>query len=105
MLEGKIEFIDKGENLFLKPNDRLIENKQTGKITMDQVDASNFSSWIGGKIYFDNESLEDLSLRLERWYDIEFVFEKTNIKSYKFTGVINKDNSLDYSLRINTVNK
>ena len=100
LLEGKIEFIDKGENVFLKPNDRLIENKQTGKITTDQVEASNYSSWIGGKIYFDNESLEDLSLRLERWYDIEFVFEKSNIKAYKFTGVINKDKSLDYSLRI-----
>lgn len=100
LLEGKIEFIDKGENVFLKPNDRLIENKQTGKITIDQVEASNYSSWIGGKIYFDNESLENLSLRLERWYDIEFVFEKPNIKSYKFTGVINKNKSLDYSLRI-----
>lgn len=100
LLEGKIEYIKTQENVFLKPNDRIIENKNTGKVSVDQVKATEFSSWIGGKIYFDNESLESLSLRLERWYDIEFVFEKESIKNYKFTGVINKDKSLDYSLRI-----
>ena len=100
LMEGQIEFIKKGKSLFLKPNERLIENKNTGEVTIDKVDASLSSSWIGGKILFDNESLEDLSLRLERWYDMNFVFEKEIIKSYKFTGVINKDKSLDYCLRI-----
>ncbi|MBV5311940.1 MAG: FecR family protein [Prolixibacteraceae bacterium] len=100
LLEGEIEYSNQGKNVFLKPNERITENKNTGETVIDQVDGSIFSSWIGGKIYFDNESLEDLSLRLERWYDMEFVFEKENIKSYKFTGVINKDKSLDYSLRI-----
>jgi len=100
LLEGKIEYANQGKNVFLKPNERITEDKNTGATTIDQVDASIYSSWIGGKIYFDNESLQDLSLRLERWYDMEFVFEKENIKSYKFTGVINKDKSLDYSLRI-----
>lgn len=100
LLEGQIEYVENEESIFLKPNERLIENKNTGEITIDQVDAALYSSWIGGKILFDNESLEDLSFRLERWYDINFVFEKENIKSYKFTGVINKDKSLDYCLRI-----
>lgn len=100
LLEGKIEYLNQGKNVFLKPNERITENITSRETTIDQVDASSYSSWIGGKIYFDNESLEDLSLRLERWYDTEFVFEKENIKSYKFTGVINKDKSLDYSLRI-----
>lgn len=100
LLEGKVEYINQGKNVYLKPNDRVVENKTSGEMTVDRVDASTYSSWIGGKIYFENESLEDLSLRLERWYDMEFVFESENIKSYKFTGVINKDKSLDYSLRI-----
>jgi ferric-dicitrate binding protein FerR (iron transport regulator) len=100
LLEGEIEYSNQGKNVFLKPNERITENKISGETTVYQVDASIYSSWIGGKIYFDNEALEDLSLRLERWYDTEFVFEKENIKSYKFTGVINKDKSLDYSLRI-----
>lgn len=100
LLEGKIEYSNQGKNVFLKPNERVTEDENTGATIIDQVDASIYSSWIGGKIYFDNESLEDLSLRLERWYDMEFAFEKENIKSYKFTGVINKDKSLDYSLRI-----
>ena len=100
LLEGEIEYSREGKSVVMKPNDRVREHPNTGKITVDRVDASVYSSWIGGKIFFDTESLEDLSLRLERWYDIAFVFEKEKIKSYKFTGVINKDKSLDYTLNI-----
>lgn len=100
LIEGEIEYLQKDKNILLKPNDRITEDKNTGEIIVDQIDASISSSWIGGKTYFDNESLEDLSKLMERWYDVEFVFEKPNIKSYKFSGVINKDRSLDYSLSI-----
>lgn len=100
LLEGKVEYINQSKNIFLKPNERVVEDKHSGEMIVDRVNAAIYSSWIGGKIYFENESLEDLSLRLERWYDMEFAFENENIKSYKFTGVINKDKSLDYSLRI-----
>ena len=100
LIKGEIEYNRQGETFIMKPNDRVTENINTGKISIDQVDASIYSSWIGGKIFFDTESLDDLSLRLERWYDVAFVFENEKIKSYKFTGVINKDKSLDYTLKI-----
>lgn len=100
LLEGKIEFSHQGKSIQMMPNDRIIVNKNTEEVTVDQVNASTYQSWIGGKINFDNETLENLALRLERWYDIEFEFEKPNIKAYKFSGVINKDKSLDYTLRI-----
>ena len=100
LLEGKIEFSHQGKFIQMMPNDRIIVNKNTEEVTVDRVNASTYQSWIGGKINFDNETLENLALRLERWYDIEFEFEKPNIKAYKFSGVINKDKSLDYTLRI-----
>lgn len=100
LIKGEIEYNRQGETFIMKPNDRVTENINTGKISIDQVDASIYSSWIGGKIFFDTESLDDLSLRLERWYDVAFGFETEKIKSYKFTGVINKDKSLDYTLKI-----
>ncbi len=84
----------------MTPNDRVVVNKNTEEVKVDQVNGTDYKSWIGGKINFDNESLENLALSLERWYDIEFEFEKPNIKAYKFSGVINKDKSLDYTLRI-----
>lgn len=100
LIEGKIEYLKKEKDIFLRPNDRITEDKNTGEMKVDQVVASTYSAWIGGKAYFDSKSLEDLSQLMERWYDVEFVFEKQNIKSYKFSGVINKDRSLDYALSI-----
>jgi ferric-dicitrate binding protein FerR (iron transport regulator) len=100
LLEGKIEFRNHGKAVDMSPNDRVVVNKNTEEVKVDQVNGTDYKSWIGGKINFDNETLENLALRLERWYDIEFEFEKSNIKAYKFSGVINKDKSLDYTLRI-----
>ncbi len=100
LLEGKIDFSNHEKKVEMKPNDRATILSNTNQINIDQVNAADYKSWIGGKINFDNETLEDLVPRLERWYDIEFEFEKPNIKQYKFSGVINKDKSLDYTLRI-----
>lgn len=100
LLEGKIEFKNLSKSIVMSPNDRVTVNKSTEEVAVDKVNGSEYKSWIGGKINFDNETLDDLVLRLERWYDIEFEFEKPNIRSYKFSGVINKDKSLDYTLRI-----
>jgi len=100
LLEGKIDFSNRNKTIEMNPNDRVVVNKNTEEVKVDQVNGTDYKSWIGGKINFDNESLENLALRLERWYDIEFEFEKPNIKAYKFSGVINKDKSLDYTLRI-----
>ena len=57
-------------------------------------------SWKGGKIYFNNETLQNLILQLERWYEVKFTFAHEHLKAYRFSGVINKDKTLNYTLRI-----
>jgi len=60
----------------------------------------NYMEWMNGKIYFDNSELDDLIFLLEQWYEAKFTFGNESLKSYMFTGVIDKRQSLDYNLNI-----
>ena len=100
LLEGNVEFIRKGKSVFIKPGEELVLSSQTGKIQKSVINTAEYTSWKGGKIYFNNKTLEDLTTQLERWYEVKFRFGSEKLKSYHFSGVINKDRSLDYTLNI-----
>lgn len=51
----------------LKPNDRYLDSK--GKISVSQVDVSDYISWKDGVYIFKNESLKNILTRLSRYYD------------------------------------
>ncbi len=47
-----------------------------------------------------NEGLPAIIEQLQRLYDIEFVFNKDELSSYTFTGVINHEKSIEYNLQL-----
>jgi len=100
LVEGKVEFLSDNESVMMKPGDQLLFSKDSGYVETKAVNTDEFTSWKGGKIYFNNETLLNLTKQLERWYEVSFTFENDRVKNYRFSGVINKDRSLDYTLRI-----
>lgn len=48
-------------------------------------------SWKNGELIFNNETFEELAIKLERWYDMKIHFEDNKIKDYKFTGAFDKE--------------
>lgn len=61
---------------------------------MNAVDASIFTAWKDGVFVLDNMNLEDLSLILSRWYDVDFFFVNEKVKENYFTGRMKKYESL-----------
>lgn len=49
------------------------------------------TSWMNNKLLFRNETFAELSLRLSRWYGVDFVFESAKLKDYRFTGEFEKE--------------
>lgn len=49
------------------------------------------TSWVENKIVFQDESLEELVPKLERWYNVSIHIESEEVKSYHFTGVFTKE--------------
>jgi len=63
------------ENIFLEKN----------------INTKNEMLWKEGKLIFTNETFADLSIKLERWYDVKIHFENEKIKEFRFTGVFDKE--------------
>jgi ferric-dicitrate binding protein FerR (iron transport regulator) len=100
LIEGKVEFTSNKKSVMMEPGDHIELSGKNGTISKNKVNTEEYTSWKGGKIYFNNETLLSLTLQLERWYEIKFSFQDEQVKSYRFTGVINKERSLDYTLNI-----
>ena len=100
LLEGKVEYRKDNHSIFITGGERITDNRLTGQIAVEQIDVLNYEGWINGKIDFDNEMLEDLTICLSRWYGVTLEFADESIKFYKFTGTISKDKPLDYTLKI-----
>jgi transmembrane sensor len=44
------------------------------------------TSWKENRLVFQDESFEDIARKMERWYNVAFVFENQNLKAERFTG-------------------
>ncbi|MCK3685731.1 FecR family protein [Maribellus sp. YY47] len=102
LVEGKIELLSpKGEKIIeLKPGEMASYNLSESKIYLSKVDTRFYSSWKDGKISFYNERLEPIIVKLERWYNVKFIFKDEEIKNYRFTGTILKNKPLYQVLEI-----
>lgn len=106
LIEGCVEFVTGDKSVFMKPGEKLKLNPASEKVTISKVNTDDYTAWKGGKIYFNNETLANLTIQLERWYEVKFRFGSEDVKNFRFSGVINKDKSLDYTLNIiQSINK
>jgi len=89
LIEGSVKVT--GANNFskiLKPNQQAV-NTSSGIEVID-VEAQFFVDWKEGFFMFNNESLESITNRVARWYDVKVVYEDPTLKSKTFIGTISK---------------
>lgn len=69
--EGSIALLnDEGKEIAkLKPGQKMILNKHSRKMFIEEVDTYLTTSWKDGKLIFKKTPLEDVAIRLERWFN------------------------------------
>ena len=92
LVSGKVDIQDmSGKSLVVMSPNQQVDFRH-GKISsVQEVDITRFVSWIDGKFYFNDMTLENIMSQLQRWYDIEVFFVDEELKSYPFTGVNRRD--------------
>lgn len=98
LVEGSVEVSSKKQSLILSPNQRSLFNGD--KIEKKNVDIKKYVSWVNGVFYFEEMTLEDVMIQIERWYDVDVFFTNQALKKKVFTGVIKKDLSIEKLLSI-----
>ncbi|MGQ7870735.1 FecR family protein [Sunxiuqinia sp. sy24] len=100
LLEGKITFSTSNESVDLKPSERIVISDRHRRIEKDWVDAEKVAAWKEGRYFYDNEKLTKIIEQMQRWYDVEFVFDANSLESYQFTGIINRDKTILYNIKL-----
>ena len=90
---GKISIEKGGETkLFLKPGQLVTYNKTTEKFKIRSVNASEYSAWKENKMYMHAESLEQLTAKLERKYNVQIRFVPERLEEeIHYTGVFSDE--------------
>ena len=89
--EGKVNILSENENGrvllgSLSPNQMAVFDVQNSTLKVRKVDPEKHIAWKDGRIVFKNDMLADVLLRLERWYNVKFVYDKKMMSDYAFTG-------------------
>ena len=100
LAHGTVVVGESGKEASLKPDEQFVLDRNTGKISIQQVDARKICAWKSGVLYFEGMSLEELAAKLSRWFDVQFFFTAEDLKKLKFTGSLKKYNSIDYALAL-----
>lgn len=77
--------MNKGSILLTK-NLEARYSKDKGQITRYETDASSAVLWKDNVLNFNNQSLTDIAVALERWFNVEIVIEDDKLHEYSYVG-------------------
>ncbi|MEQ2911200.1 FecR family protein [Butyricimonas faecihominis] len=99
LVEGAVMIARGEKEVLMKPNEQYQINLETGKGELKEVLPELYISWRDGKFYFKAYTFEELVEKLERWYDFTMFCTNESIKTRRFSGVVNKHESLQKMLK------
>ena len=102
LVEGKADILnEKGNSLVgLTPGESAVYFPEEKKIELRSISSNVLSAWRNGKFVIRDQRLEDIFKELSRWYNVEFRFEKQDLRDYRFTGNIKKSTTVQHVLKM-----
>lgn len=109
--EGSVNLgkIGSPKTILLKPRQKAVFIKKEGKINdsdlristgyhkeqfiiLEDVDTDLITSWKDNKLRFRSETFENLTVKLERWFNVKIHIENEKLKSKIFSGSFGEEN-------------
>lgn len=100
LVAGSVEISNKHEQLILLPQQQAISSSAGSGFEVKTVNTNIYTSWISGVFEFHNAPLGEIMEQLAQWYDIEIIYQNSQLKNLNFTGTLFRDNPITYSLQI-----
>ena len=90
LLRGKVSFDVKDKVYVLVPGEIATLNRESGETIVRKGDVAAIVDWKAGRFNFEDMSLEELTVKLSRWYGVTFVFSDEAVKKLRFSGAMTK---------------
>ncbi len=106
LVEGSISFRQNNDDnqQLIKPGQKIAYSQKENTIRVDNVDTDNYTAWRTGEYRFEQLTFEEVAKRMERIYNINFVFKNSEAKKIPFTGTFFSYESLDKILMVININ-
>lgn len=84
----------------ITPGEVFTYTKESGEVSVEKCDTELYTSWMAGEFKFRNMRLEEIMVKLNRWYNCEVVYEEPLLKELRFSGAAEKDRPVSYLLEM-----
>ena len=91
LVNGAVEVLYRDQLYRLKPGEQFEMQAGNECPEVKKVDVKLYMSWQEGIFRFQDMPLDELVLKLQRWYNVNFFFANESCRKYHFTGAIRKD--------------
>ncbi|MDR3220372.1 MAG: DUF4974 domain-containing protein [Dysgonamonadaceae bacterium] len=98
LVAGTVKLQTSSDTRILSPNQQAVINKTSDGISVRNVNASIYTSWIKGTFEFQNTPLSTIVEQLSRWYDVDMQFQSEELKHIRFTGAILRKKPLAFAI-------
>lgn len=69
------------------PGQRVVFDEKQAKLILSEGDVSQFSTWREGKLTFKNVPMNEVIMKLERWFNIDIELNDSSLLQYRYTAV------------------
>ncbi len=90
LLKGSVAFEAGEHTVVIQPGEQAIFDKAAKQTNLHQVNTEPFVAWTRHLFYFDQTSLEDIMHSLNRWYDLDIIYEDISLEDMNtlYTGKV-----------------
>lgn len=99
LFKGSVEIYKNDNKLVtLKPNERSF--LKDGELYVTPITDRDKYLWKEGLIAFNNETLEEILLSLEKYFDVRIQVSNSSLPQRTYTGKFRQADGVDYALRV-----
>lgn len=99
LLEGALKVQSEEQSAILKPGQEALVNNAGDMPVVEDVDIEQSIAWKNGILQFNRANIKTVMNQLERWYDVEVIFEG-KIPEKEFVGKIPDSSTIAEVLKI-----
>ena len=100
LVEGAVTLVFENRSTEVKPGELIEFDKTTQTIRHRQTNTDNQTGWRFGDLTFEEMTFEELAKRLERKFNVTFVFENEQVKKELFGGTFRHYDSMETILKV-----
>lgn len=101
LVSGKVEVQVPGHKAyFLEPSQQLRLDSRTAELSCLKVNTLPYTAWKDGKFVFNHERMDEVTAKLEKWYDVEFCYPNEALKEVGIFGIISRYEDINKVLNL-----